>query len=109
MLSLIHIYAKIADATIEAAKIKSINAASIVARTIKTERLIITGPDGQDSIVKAINIANGVSEAEVNGQKGQAASIDVVDLSAFQAKIAQFDMSQNAIYRGSLNLSLIHI
>lgn len=98
--------AKIADATIEAAKIKSINADSIVAGTIKTERLIITGPDGQDSIVKAINIANGVSEAEVNGQKIQAASIDVVDLSAFQAKIAQFDMSQNAIYR---SLSLIHI
>lgn len=92
--------AKIADATIEAAKIKSINADSIVAGTIKTERLIITGPDGQDSIVKAINIANGVSEAEVNGQKIQAASIDVVDLSAFQAKIAQFDMSQNAIYSG---------
>lgn len=62
--------AKIADATIEAAKIKSINADSIVAGTIKTERLIITGPDGQDSIVKAINIANGVSEAEVKGETG---------------------------------------
>lgn len=97
--------AKIADATIEAAKIKSINADSIVAGTIKTERLIITGPDGQDSIVKAINIANGVSEAEVNGQKIQAASIDVVDLSAFQAKIAQFDMSQNAIYSGKLAIN----
>ena len=97
--------AKIADATIEAAKIKSINAGSIVAGTIKTERLIITGPDGQDSIVKAINIANGVSEAEVNGQKVQAASIDVVDLSAFQAKIAQFDMSQNAIYSGKLAIN----
>ena len=97
--------AKIADATIEAAKIKSINADSIVAGTIKTERLIITGPDGQDSIVKAINIANGVSEAEVNGQKVQAASIDVVDLSAFQAKIAQFDMSQNAIYSGKLAIN----
>lgn len=96
---------KIADATIEAAKIKSINADSIVAGTIKTERLIITGPDGQDSIVKAINIANGVSEAEVNGQKVQAASIDVVDLSAFQAKIAQFDMSQNAIYSGKLAIN----
>lgn len=92
--------AKIADATIEAAKIKSINADSIVAGTIKTERLIITGPDGQDSIVKAINIANGVSEAEVNGQKIQAASIDVVDLSAFEAKIAGFDMNRNAIYSG---------
>lgn len=97
--------AKIADATIEAAKIKSINADSIVAGTIKTERLIITGPDDQDSIVKAINIANGVSEAEVNGQKVQAASIDVVDLSAFQAKIAQFDMSQNAIYSGKLAIN----
>ena len=97
--------AKIADATIEAAKIKSINADCIVAGTIKTERLIITGPDGQDSIVKAINIANGVSEAEVNGQKIQAASIDVVDLSAFQAKIAQFDMSQNAIYSGKLAIN----
>lgn len=97
--------AKIADATIEAAKIKSINADSIVAGTIKTERLIIAGPDGQDSIVKAINIANGVSEAEVNGQKIQAASIDVVDLSAFQAKIAQFDMSQNAIYSGKLAIN----
>lgn len=97
--------AKIADATIEAAKIESINADSIVAGTIKTERLIITGPDGQDSIVKAINIANGVSEAEVNGQKIQAASIDVVDLSAFQAKIAQFDMSQNAIYSGKLAIN----
>lgn len=97
--------AKIADATIEAAKIKSINADSIVVGTIKTERLIITGPDGRDSIVKAINIANGVSEAEVNGQKIQAASIDVVDLSAFQAKIAQFDMSQNAIYSGKLAIN----
>lgn len=97
--------AKIADATIEAAKIKSINADSIIAGTIKTERLIIAGPDGQDSIVKAINIANGVSEAKVNGQKIQAASIDVVDLSAFQAKIAQFDMSQNAIYSGKLAIN----
>ena len=97
--------AKIADATIEAGKIKSLNADSIVAGTIKTERLIITGPDGQDSIVKAINIANGISEAEANGQKIQAASIDVVDLSAFQAKIAQFDMSQNAIYSGKLAIN----
>lgn len=91
---------KIADATIEAAKIKSINADAITAGTIKTDRLIITGPDGQDSIVKAINLANGVSEADVNSQKIQAASIDVVDLSAFQAKIAGFDMSGNAIYSG---------
>lgn len=91
---------KIADATIEAAKIKSINADTITAGTIKTDRLIITGPDGEDSIVKAINVANGVSEAEVNSQKIQAASIDVVDLSAFKAKIAGFDMSGNAIYSG---------
>ena len=91
---------KIADATIEAAKIKSINADTITAGTIKTDRLIITGPDGEDSIVKAINVANGVSEAEVNSQKIQTASIDVVDLSAFKAKIAGFDMSGNAIYSG---------
>lgn len=91
---------KIADATIEAAKIKSINADTITAGTIKTDRLIITGPDGEESIVKAINVANGVSEAEINSQKIQAASIDVVDLSAFKAKIAGFDMSGNAIYSG---------
>lgn len=92
--------AKIADATIEAAKIKSINADTIDAGTIKTERLIITGPDGQDSIVKAINMANGVAEAEVNSEKIQAASIEVIDLAAFEAKIAGFDMSGNAIYSG---------
>ncbi len=92
--------AKIADATIESAKIKSIDADTITAGTIRTDRLIITGPDGQDSIVKAINVANGVSEAEVNSQKIQAASIDVVDLSAFKAKIANFDISGNAIYSG---------
>lgn len=95
---------KITDATIEAAKIKSINADTITAGTIKTDRLIITGPDGQDSIVKAINIANGVSEADVNSQKIQAASIDVVDLSAFEAKIAGFDMSGNAIYSGKTSI-----
>lgn len=92
--------AKIADATIEAAKIKSINADTITAGTIKTDRLIITGPDGQDSIVKAINLANGVSETDVNSQKIQAASIDVVDLSALKATIAGFDMNGNAIYSG---------
>ena len=92
--------AKIADATIEAAKIKSVNADTITAGTIKTDRLIITGPDGQDSIVKAINIANGISEADVNSQKIQAASIDVADLSAFRATIAGFDLDGNAIYSG---------
>lgn len=96
--------AKIADATIEAAKIKSINADTITAGTIKTDRLIITGQDGQDSIVKTINMANGVSEADVNSQKIQAASIDVVDLSAFQAKIAGFDMNGNAIYSGKKSI-----
>ena len=89
---------KIADATIEAAKINSINADTITAGTLKTKRLIITGEDGQDSIVKAINMANGVAEAEVNDRKIQAASIDVVDLSAFHAKIAMFEMNENAIY-----------
>lgn len=92
--------AKIADATIEAAKIKSINADTINAGTIKTDRLIITGPDGEESIVKAMNMANGVPEAEVNSQKIQAASIDVIDLSALEARIAGFDMSNNAIYSG---------
>ena len=49
-------------------------------------------------------MANGVSEADVNSQKIQAASIDVVDLSAFQAKIAGFDMSGNAIYSGKTSI-----
>lgn len=96
---------KIADASIEAAKIKSINADTITAGTLKTNRLIITDNDGNDSIVKAINIANGVSEAEVNSKKIQAASIDVVDLTAFKAKIAQFDMKDNAIYSGKTSIT----
>ena len=96
--------AKIADATIEAAKIKSINADVIDAGTIRTERLIIAGPDGEDSIVKAINMANGIAEAEVNSQKIQAASIDVVDLSAFDATLAQFRVSGNAIYSGKRSI-----
>lgn len=93
---------KIADATIEAAKIKSINADTITAGTLKTNRLIITGEDGTDSIVKAINTANGVVEA--NSTKIQAASIDVVDLSAFNAKIAQFILKDNAIYSGKTSI-----
>lgn len=96
--------AKIADATIEAAKIKSINADTITAGTIKTDRLIITGPDGQDSIVKAINMANGVSESNVNSKKIQAASIDVADLSAFKATIAGFTMSQDSMYDGKTSI-----
>ena len=96
--------AKIADATIEAAKINSVNADVINAGTIRTERLIITGPDGEDSIVKAINMANGITEAEVNSQKIQAASIDVVDLSAFNATLAQFRVSGNAIYSGKKSI-----
>lgn len=94
---------KIADATIEAAKIKTINADTITAGTLKTNRLIITGEDGTDSIVKAINTANGVAEA--NSTKIQAASIDVVDLSAFNAKIAQFILSNNAIYSGKTSIT----
>lgn len=93
---------KIADATIEAAKIKSINADTITTGTLKTNRLIITGEDGTDSIVKAINTANGVAEA--NSTKIQAASIDVVDLSAFNAKIAQFILKDNAIYSGKTSI-----
>lgn len=96
---------KIADASIEAAKIKSINADTITTGTLKTNRLIITDNDGNDSIVKAINIANGVAEAEVNSKKIQAASIDVVDLTAFKAKIAQFDMKDNAIYSGKTSIT----
>ena len=96
---------KIADASIEAAKIKSINADTITAGTLKTNRLIITDNDGNDSIVKAINIANGVAEADVNSKKIQAASIDVVDLTAFKAKIAQFDMKDNAIYSGKTSIT----
>lgn len=95
---------KIADATIEAAKIKSINADVITAGTLKTDRLIITGEDGEDSIVKVINIVNGVPEAEVNNTKIQAASVDVADLSAFKAKIALFDLSGNAIYSGKTSI-----
>jgi hypothetical protein len=95
--------AKIADATIEAAKIKTINADTITAGTLKTNRLIITSEDGTDSIVKAINTANGVAEA--NGMKLQAASIDVVDLSAFNAKIAQFILKDNAIYSGKTSIT----
>lgn len=94
---------KIADATIEAAKIKTINADTITAGTLKTNRLIITGEDGTDSIVKAINTANGVAEA--NSTKIQAASIDVVDLSAFNAKIAQFILKDNAIYSGKTSIT----
>ena len=96
--------AKIADATIEAAKIKSINADNIIAGTIKTDRLIITGKDGEESIVEVINRANGVSEAEINNTKIQAASIDVADLSAFQAQIAGFNMSNYAIYSGKTSI-----
>lgn len=95
--------AKIADATIEAAKIKSINADNITTGTLKTERLIITDDDGNESIVKAINVANGVAEA--NSKKIQAASIEVADLSAFEAKIAQFNMSGNAIYSGKTSIT----
>ena len=97
--------AKIADATIESAKIKNINADTIDSGTLRTKRLIITGEDGEDSIVQAINIANGVPEALVNKNKLQVASIEVSDLSAFQAKIAGFDMLNNAIYSGKSSIT----
>ena len=97
--------AKIADATIESAKIKSINADTINAGTLKTDRLIITDDEGKESIVKAINLANGVAEANVNSKQIQAASVDVADLSAFEAKIANFDMSGNAIYSGKTSIT----
>ena len=95
----------IADATIEAAKIKNINADVIDSGTLRTKRLIITGEDGEDSIVQAINLANGVPEALVNKNKLQVASIEVSDLSAFQAKIAGFDMLNNAIYSGKASIT----
>ena len=95
----------IADATIEAAKIKNINADVIDSGTLRTKRLIITGEDGEDSIVQAINLANGVPEALVNKNKLQVASIEVSDLSAFQAKIAGFDMLNNAIYSGKTSIT----
>ena len=95
----------IADATIESAKIKSINADTIDSGTLRTKRLIITGEDGEDSIVQAINLANGVPEALVNKNKLQVASIEVSDLSAFQAKIAGFDMLNNAIYSGKTSIT----
>ena len=90
--------AEIKDATIEAAKIASINADTINSGTIKTERLIIVSDDGTESIVSVINSANGVPEGEVNSKKIQAASIDVLDLSAFRAKIAGFKLEDYAIY-----------
>ena len=90
--------AEIADATIESAKIKSINADTINTGTLKTKHLIIVSDDGKESIVGVINASNGVPEGEVNSKKIQAASIDVVDLSAFQAKIAGFNLKEYAIY-----------
>ena len=100
--------AKIADATIEAAKINSVNADNITVGTLKTERLLIADGDGGYSIVKAINMANGVAEADANGTKFEAASIEVVDLSAFQAKIAGFEMSNSAIYIGKESINDAH-
>lgn len=89
--------ANIADATITAANIHDINADNITAGTLKTERLIITDSEsGEESIVKAINVANGV--AEPNGSKLQAQSIDVVDLYAFNATIGGFDISERSLY-----------
>lgn len=89
--------AKIADAEITAAKIHDINADTITAGTLKTERLILVDDEtGEESIVKAINAANGV--ATPNGTKFQAASIDVIDLNAFQATIGGFTIGQTSLY-----------
>lgn len=91
--------AKIADATITAAKIHDINADTITAGTLKTERLILVDNEtGETSIVKAINIANGVAEADVSGSKLQAASIEVVDLYAFNATIGGFKIGTTSLY-----------
>ena len=90
--------AEIAEATIESSKIKSINADTIKTGTLETDRLIIVGKDGKKSIVEVINTANGVPEGQINSSKIQAASIDVADLSALQAKIAKFDLVEDAIY-----------
>lgn len=89
--------AKIADAEITAAKIHDINADTITAGTLKTEHLILVDDEtGEESIVKAINAANGV--ATPNGTKFQAASIDVIDLNAFKATIGGFSIGQTSLY-----------
>lgn len=93
--------ANIADATITAAKIHDINADTITAGTLKTERLILVDNEtGQTSIIKAINLANGVDPDTVSGNKIQAESIDVVDLYALNATIGGFKIGLRELYNG---------
>ena len=83
--------AKIADATIEAAKIKSINADTITAGTIKTDRLIITGPDGQDSILSLIHILFTKLQATVEPVYGlKQALLGSKDLGNFGTQISVY-------------------
>lgn len=97
--------ANIADATITAAKIHDIDADTITAGTLKTERLLLVDNEtGEVSIVKAINVANGVATDVASGNKIQAESIDVVDLYALQAKIGGFDIGQTHIYHTKENI-----
>lgn len=97
--------AKIADATITAAKIHDINADLINAGTIKTERLLLVDNDtGEVSIIKAINVANGVATDVASGTKIQAQSIDVVDLYAFNATIGGFKIGERELYNGKESL-----
>lgn len=89
----------IADAEITAAKIKSINADTITTGTIKTERLLLVDNEtGEVSIIKALNVANGVGTDVASGTKIQAESIDVIDLWALNATIGGFTISENSIY-----------
>lgn len=93
--------ANIADATITAAKIHDINADTITAGTLKTERLILVDNEtGETSIIKAINLANGVDASLVSGTKIQAESIDVVDLYALNATIGGFKIGLRELYNG---------
>ncbi len=91
--------AQIADATITAAKIHDINADLITAGTLKTERLLLVDNEtGETSIVKAINVANGVATSVASGTKIQAESIDVVDLWALNATIGGFTIDRSSLY-----------
>lgn len=91
--------ANIADATITAAKIHDIDADTITAGTLKTERLLLVDNEtGEVSIIKAINVANGVATDVASGTKIQAESIDVIDLWALNATIGGFNISENSLY-----------
>lgn len=91
--------AHIADATITAGKIHDLDADLITAGTLKTERLLLVDNEtGQTSIIKAINVANGVATDVASGTKIQAESIDVVDLWALNATIGGFTIDRRSIY-----------